>query len=107
MYQPGPSNWVTVISNWIELLSSFVEGNTTAREYRDRARDPAFTSGVWGDSPFYPAISQLRHDANEFNPCDESRDEDDMSPEELRVRASFALDLLKVTLAYYQHIAQK
>ena len=100
-----PAESKKVVSSWIDLLESFVAGRMDPRTYRDHARDPEQTPGIWPDnSPFYPILAQLSHDANEFVPSDDVRDETDMSPEELRIRASFALDTLKVTLFYFVHI---
>lgn len=103
-WMPGPDNWMVIISDWVALIEQLVEGSISACAYREKARDPDFTPGSWGDaSPIYPVLAELRHDANEFVPSDEVRDNEDMSPEELKMRASFGRDVLKQLVLQLEH----
>ena len=103
-WAPGPNNWKDVVSDWLALIDQLVEGKISVREYRERARNPDFTPGSWGVfSPIYPVLAELCHDANEFVPSDDVRDDEDMSPEELRIRASFGRDVLRQLVLHLEH----
>lgn len=100
--------WPDQSRRYIDLVAQLLSGHISPGVYRDTLVTTEFLHHVWTDSdPVYPIIAQLRHDANEFVPSDDVRDETDMSSSELLCRAGFARDALAVTVAYWTHITQK
>ena len=88
---------------YLALLNEFADECISAEEYRTRILNLRVVEGehIPDDCPVFPVTSELWHDALEFVPTKEYRESEDMSEEDLRIRASFGQDVIRLSLWYY------
>lgn len=99
------ADWTIRARRFLALMEELLSGSISTRDYRTRVTDTSLmNNGPPPDAdPVYAILDQVRHDANEFVPSDDVRDAEDMSPEELRIRAGFARDAIAFMLWREEH----
>lgn len=103
------ADWTIRARRFLALMEELLSGSISIPDYRTRVTDTSLiNNGPRPDAdPVYVILEQVRYDAIEFVPSDDVRDAEDMSPEELRMRAGFARDAIAVTLWYEEHARKK